>query len=332
MTLVTLYAAVHSGAQEFSVTGDTVAVLAKTVMAEADAHYHIPAAYILPLGEKGTVATITLSGVCEIFSRSLFLWGSDGRPYPKIVTGITFTWHPPSQHPELEPPADERTRMPILAQYTQFAGEGLVRLAEADANLTIPFSWTQENKEKLSTAQLIVAMATLISKRLDGILNLTDAYTIARIYAPTNWEDINNPYSLLPATPQFTPMTLRVWINGVQAPTGTKAANDQGPFPQPFCDTMSIHIDASGPIKQVTLQLDGKLLTTFDGAGAFGKSIDSLDYEDARHLLIITASPTVASDKPITITLPIFIFNGRAGDFTPAETPTTATEPVGDND
>ena len=323
ITLVILGTAVRGGAQQFAVTGDTVALLAKAVVTEADANFRIPASYNIPLGENGatSTATITLSGVCEIFARTLTVWGTIGGPFPRHISGLTFTWRPPAQpHPELEPPAEQHARIPIMAQYTQFAAEGNVRMAETDPALTMPFSWTQQNKEKLTTAQLIVAMAALIGKRLDGTLKLNDAYTIARVSSPDNWEDISAPYSLLATAPRVTPITLRVSFNGVYASLVRDASNDTAdPFPQPFCDTISLHIDAAGPLKRVLVLLDGKLLATFDGKGGFDKSIDTLNYTDARHILTATALPTSAAGKPITMTIPFRILNGRRSDFTPAE-------------
>jgi len=320
LTLITimLCATLNAGAQEFSVTGDTVALLANAIVSEADAHYRIPAAYIIPLGAKGTSATITLSGVCEIFARTLLVWGTNGGPFPKRVNGITFTWHPPSQqHPELEPPVDARSRIPIMAQYTQFAAVGTVRMAETDPDITIPFSWTQQNKEKLTTAQLIVAMAALINKRLDGTLN--DAYTIARISSPLDWESTANPYSLLQLTPRIIPIALRVSLNSIQPLPLPDPAWETGAFAKPFCDTLSLNIDASGPIKRITVLLDGKFLVSFDGGGLFGKSIDSLNYQDGRHVLTLTASPGDNSSKAVILTIPFQIFNGHAGDFSPAQ-------------
>lgn len=318
IALVILCAPHARGAQDLTVTGDTVALLANAVVTEADTHYRIPTAYNIPLGTR--TATITLSGVCEIFARTLSTWGTNGSPFPKRVSGMTFTWHAPSQqHPELEPPADGHTRIPIMSQYTQFAAVGMVRMSETDPALTIPFSWTQQNKEKLTAAQLIVAMAALLAKRLQGAQN--DAYTIARIFSPADWESSERPYSLLQSAPVVIPITLRIALNGIPPLPATDPDADAGPFPKPFCDTISINIDAGGPIRRIVVLLDGKHLATFDGAGTFGKSIESLDYPDGRHVLTLTASPLDGQSKPVTMTLPFQILNGRSGDFSPAEGP-----------
>ena len=322
ITLLLVCTALRVDAQAFDVTGDTVALLARAVVTEADTNNHIPSAYNIPLGAKDDCTTITLANACEIFARTLSEWGTNGSPYPKHVRGISFTWRPPSQlHPELEPQADQHTRIPIRTQYTQFAAEGIVRLADVDANMTIPFSWTQQNKEKLTIAQLIVAMAALIIKRLDVTMDQGESYTIARITSPENWLDTDTPYSLLPATAQpVTAITLRVALNGIPVPPGLDATVDTGPFSHPFCGTVSIHLEAGGVLRRIVILLDDKPLTAFEGSGAFGKSIDSLNYADGRHVLIITATPVAETHKPKTMTIPFYIFNGHASDFTPAET------------
>jgi hypothetical protein len=194
-------------------------------------------------------------------------------------------------------------------------------MAETDPMLVIPFSWTQQNKEKLSAAQLIVAMAALISKRLDGTISQDDAYTIARISSPTNWEYLGNPYSLLPTTPLVTPLALAVSLNDIIP--DIDASKDSSMFPQPFCDNISVHIDARGPVKHLSVLLDDKVITSFEGAGSFNTSIDTTNYTDALHHLIVTVSPSVENVKPLTRSVSFSIFNGHAGDFTPAESSST---------
>jgi hypothetical protein len=281
-----------------------VFLLAKTIVKHAKTTHALPSAIQLSVGDRPVV---TAPMAFEILSRTLAL-RQKSSTFPQTVPGLLLSLKP--YDPAKEPPVEQRELITIWTPH--FLDPQVPKTLEFAYQMqsTLPIKLTLKDKSKLSAAEYVVAMAMMV-KEWGDTGTISEFIGISSVTAPKVWDDQSNP------VPLVMPVMLRVTVNGVNVQRSADGVTIPDAVRQPFCGAIQIACLSSGPVVSLTMDLDGERLCAFEGAGAYGYTIDSLRLADGEHQLTVTL--TDDDGKSLSSTLPLQVQNGRISSFTPAE-------------
>lgn len=310
-------------AQEIVFSGKEIINLSHAIAAEAARANQLPSAYQMTMA-NGHAMVVVAPSAFELLCRTLVTW-RETKSFPNQVALKLLDITGPSFDPSIEP---SRPGMLVAMPTTDFNvyTPRWLMLIEAPGH-KLPSRTTFEAGYKLTAAQVLVAMATVIDETVKRG-DLPDAVTVPLVSSPRNWLNTERPVSVAAQTTELTNpqpqpdpeprVDLSFAINDILlAENGpVLPAGGNGPIP-PFCGVVRIAMTGFGPVAQIRLILDSQELKTFRGVGPHLYELNTLPIPDGVHT--ISATATDAIGRTYAYVFSFTVQNGRQAGFTPAE-------------
>ncbi|MHB0937529.1 MAG: hypothetical protein ACYDCO_17170 [Armatimonadota bacterium] len=303
-------------AQEIVFSGTEVVNLAKAIVAETSTSYQLPSSFQMTM-LNGHTMIVTAPNAFELLCRSIIAW----RETTNFPGEVAIEMHN-LKGPKFNPAEEPRSPGLLIAVPSVDVGtyaDPWLRVAAAQGN-TIPSAFTFESKQKLTSAQFIVAVATLIDETLKNKA-MPPAIAMPMVRSPQDWLDTNKPLVVAarveaPPAPPIE-IDLNISLNGMLlTEAGPVLQNWKGPVP-PFCGAIHIDMQGSGPVGDIHLLLDNTLLNSYKGIGPHHYELNTIPLADGLHTIAATATNT--SGKTYAYVFSFVVQNGRRTGFTPAQ-------------
>lgn len=310
-------------AQDLSFSDKGVQQLARAIAETATRTNQLPASFTLPMA-NGHSMVISAPNAFELFCRAIVTWKDTTHfpaTMPLLLNDLTF----PAPEAQSEPERDGES-IPIFARDIGDKAHIWLALAEAPGHKmfnVMKFGESKSTAYRLTIGQIVVAMAVLIDQSVkDFETTHTDqiplAIEVPLVHSPSDWNDRRTPLSALfdaphVVAPVIVPPSLNITIEGI-AFSDYKLMQNQ--LATPFCGTIHIDVDGSGPVAKVRLLLDGEEKSVFDGGGSHSYDLNTLALEDGIYAL--SAVATDMNGKPYIYICSFTVANGRRCGFTPA--------------
>lgn len=303
-------------AQDIVFTGTEVINLAKAIVAETATSYQLPSSFQMTM-LNGHTMVITAPNAFELLCRAIIAW-RETTNFPGEVAIEMDNLKGPQYNGADEP----RTPGLLIAVPSVDVGtyaDPWLKVAAAREN-TIPSMFTFESKQKLTPAQFIVAIATLIDETMKNKA-MPPAIAMPMVRSPQNWLSTDKPL-VVAASVEAPPIPiieidLGISLNGMElTEAGPVLQNWKGPVP-PFCGAIHIEMQGSGPVGDIHLLLDNGLLNSYKGTGPHHFELSTIPLSDGLHTIAATATNT--SGKTYAYVFSFMVQNGRRTGFTPAQ-------------
>jgi|GEM_PF-2323098 len=317
ISLAALLPLQYARAQEIAFTGAEIINLAGTIVETTAAADELPSAYRMTM-TNGHTMVVTAPNAFELLCRAIIAWQQTGN-FPAEVALQLHDIKGPDYYAEDEPKSPGQVVAVLTVDIGSYAGNMLTMTM--DWNNTLPRSVTFLSKQKLSIAQFIVAMATLIDEAMKNKA-IPRTFAIPLVRSPQYWLSTDRPVVVetrVNPTPLPPPeVNLRISLNDMElSESGPVLHNWKGPIP-PFCGAIRIEILGYGPVADVKLLLDSGTLHTYNGRGPHRYELVTLPLADGMHTLVATA--TNNEGQTFTYAFSFTVQNGRRSGFTPAQT------------
>jgi len=306
----------YARAQDIAFSGAEIINLAGTIVESTATADVLPSSYRMTM-TNGHTMIITAPNAFELFCRAIIAWQQTGN-FPAEVPLQIHDIKGPDYYADDEPKSPGQVVAVLTVDIGSYAGNMLTMTT--DWNNTLPRSVIFLSKQKLSIAQFIVAMATLIDEAMKNKA-IPRTFAIPLIRSPQYWLSTDRPVVVetrVKPTPLPPPeVDLRISLNGVElSESGPVLQNWTGPIP-PFCGVIRIEILGFGPVADVKLLLDSDTLHAYTGRGPHRFDLATLPLIDGMHTLVATA--TNLEGQTFTYAFSFTVQNGRRSGFTPAQ-------------
>lgn len=305
-------------AQDIAFSGAEIINLAKAIVAETSTSHQLPSSFQMTM-VNGHTMVITASNAFELLCRAIIAW-RETTNFPSEVAIEMHTLKGPQYNEQDEP----RTPGLLIAVPSVDVGnyaEPWLKVAAARGNV-IPSMFTFESKQKMTPAQFIVAIATLIDETLKNKA-MPAAIAMPMVRSPRDWLNTSKPLVVASTAvntvevERIVEIDLSISLNGMElTEAGPVLQNWKGPVP-PFCGPIHIELQGSGPVADIHLLLDNMLLNSYTGIGPHHYELNTLPLADGLHTLAATATNT--SGKTYAYVFSFMVQNGRRTGFTPAQ-------------
>jgi len=307
-------------AQEITFRGSDVMQLAKIIHAEARKTGLLPSAYLVPMSNNRTMV-ITAANAFEILSRAIAAWQAT-KDFPATVAMHLLDLSGPAYDPTYEPKSTS-TNIAVPSVDIGTYAPVWIGMIEAPGHKLLK-GMTFESNYRLSAAQIILAMATLIDETQQR-KEMPSAVAIRVIASPHDWSDTSTPLPTkadLPDEPDLTrtnktlmPDT-RITLNGIEMTERGPRAPGITTLP-PFCGMIAMEVTGFGTLTGMRVMLDSTLLHILEGLGPHQFTLNSAALNDGGHTLAITSTDT--QGRNYVFIFSFTVMNGRQSGFTPAE-------------
>jgi hypothetical protein len=318
LTLISLAALLplqYARAQEITFSGAEIINLAGTIVDTTAETSALPSAYRMTM-TNGHPMIVTAPNAFELLCRAIIAWQKTST-FPAEVAIELHDIRGPDYFPEDEPRSPNQMSAVLAADIGGYA-EPLLQMTIALDNL-IPRSVTFLSKQKLTIAQYIVAMSTLIDEAMKN-KSIPRTFPIPLIRSPQQWLSTDRPVVVeahVKSVPPPIEIDLRIALNNMElTESGPVLQNWKGPIP-PFCSVIHIEILGFGPVEDVKLLLDSEMLRSYQGRGPHRHELNTIPLTDGLHTLVATA--TNPEGQTYTYAFSFTVQNGRRSGFTPAQ-------------
>jgi len=319
LTLISLAALLplqQAWAQEIAFSGAEIINLAGTIVEATSTADALPSAYQLTM-TNGHTMIVTAPNAFELLCRAIIDWQKT-TTFPAVVAIQLHDIKGPDYHADDEPKSPGQMAAVLTVEVGSNA-ENLLTMTTAAGN-TLPRTVMFLSRQKLSIAQYIVSMATLVTETVkSGTVPRT--FAIPLIRSPQDWLSTDRPVMVKsrvqPAPPPPVEVDLRISLNDMELTESGPVLQDwNGPMP-PFCGGIRIEILGFGPVADIQLLLDSNTLRAYQNHGPHRYELNTIPLADGQHTLVATAKNT--EGKTYTYAFSFMVQNGRRSGFTPAQ-------------
>ena len=305
-------------AQDIAFSGTEIISLAKAIVAETSTSHQLPSSFQMTM-VNGHTMVVTASNAFELLCRAIIAW-RETTNFPGEVAIEMHNLKGPKYNEQDEP----RTPGLLIAVPSVDIGtyaEPWLKVAAARGN-TIPSMFTFESKQKMTPAQFIVGISTLIDETLKNKA-MPVAIAMPMVRSPQDWLNTYKPLVVASKAEEANDtitdveIALSISLNGMElTEAGPVLPNFKGPVP-PFCGPIHIEMQGYGPVGDIHLLLDNTLLNDYRGIGPHHYELNTLPLADGLHTIAATA--TNSSGKTYAYIFSFMVQNGRRTGFTPAQ-------------
>ncbi|MHB9129610.1 MAG: hypothetical protein ACYDBB_00790 [Armatimonadota bacterium] len=277
-------------AQEITFAGSTMFKLANAIATSASKTNAVPTGYKLKM-ENGAPMIINAANAFELLLRCTIEW-SKGGEFPKSVPLMIDDLNGYSIDPRNEP-GREGLQCAVSAAEIGTYSPVWLKMAEEPGHKILR-AMTFENHIKLTGAQFLVAIATLMNEANRDRNRFPAAIVVPMVHSPANWLDTRQQIDLtkdekkVEDKPEVQLPQLRILLNGVDITRFDAAMISRNPLP-PFCGTLRIEITGTGNIDRIRFILEDKEYAVLKGLGPHTLNINTLTLPDGVHTLSATA-------------------------------------------